>query len=64
MTREQVKARIVAALQSGPLYFGALPLIVGATEQEIRGALADLHVESRVERAPEIGPQTFRLAVR
>lgn len=62
MTRDQVRQRIVAALKSGPLYFGTLPLIVGATDQEIRGALADLHAEGVVERAPEIGPQTFRLA--
>lgn len=62
MERDQVKSRLLAALQTGPLYFGAMPLIIGATEQELRGALADLYAEGQVERALEIGPQTFRLA--
>lgn len=62
MKRDHVKARLLAALKTGPLYFGAMPIVIGATEQELRGALADLHAAGQVERAPEIGPQTFRLA--
>jgi hypothetical protein len=56
-----VDTRIVRALARGPLYLGALELIVGVSSREARQALGRLMRAGRVELAREIGPHTFRL---
>ena len=53
-------ARIVEALERGPLYEGALPLIVGGTMRDVIASLSALRREGVVERVPA-DPMTWRL---
>ena len=55
--------RILRALARGPLYEGALPIMLpGANNSaQIRAALRSLERQGYVERAPELGPLTWRI---
>ena len=59
MRREDAKRRILRALRSGPLYEGALALVVGQGWAFDR-ALQELRREGAVERSPD-DPMTWRL---
>jgi hypothetical protein len=56
---DRTEKKILASLKSGPLYRGALELIVG--EGDLAVPLRRLLAEKRVEIAREIGPATYRL---
>lgn len=61
MQRKQAKTRILRALRSGPLYEGALMLVVGPPDRTFYSALRELRQEGKVERVPS-DPMTWRLA--
>lgn len=58
-SRAAVEQRILRALRSGPLYRGALELIVG--RGDLAAELRELLKTGAVEIAREIGPATYRL---
>lgn len=61
MKREDAKRRILRALRSGPLYEGALMLVVGPPDRTFYAALRELRQAGEVERVPS-DPMTWRLA--
>lgn len=60
MKRENTKAKIVRVLQSGPLFEGALGLILGYPSN-LRSALRQLKDEGLIERDPNHDGLTWRL---
>lgn len=51
--------RIVRVLKKGPLYEGAIPLVVGGDMRATLQALSALRKAGKVERLPE-SPMTWR----
>lgn len=58
--RSNTPERILRALKSGPLYEGALGLILD-WPRDFNAALNNLKVRGKIERDPE-SPQTWRVA--
>jgi len=63
-----VEDRIARALRDGPLYEGALELVVLGSElgglserKQFRATLARMMLGGKVERALGVGPQAYRL---
>lgn len=53
--------RITRALERGPLYEGALYLVIDASPAHIRRALAHLQTRGVIERDLPDNPQTWRI---
>lgn len=58
MTAEETRSRIVRALQRGPMYEGALLLVVG--QEGFYRALRALQDKGIIERTPD-SPMTWRM---
>lgn len=56
-----LELRTLRALRRGPLYAGALALIVGVTDARARRLLAGLRQRGYVRHRTDIGVQTFEI---
>ena len=50
MTPRETRERVLRALERGPLYIGALPLIVNAAPAQVEAAVRELKRQGRVSR--------------